>query len=84
MNEVDDVVDNPQILHFKDYDLENVLDLSDNRVLEVLGLRLRGITHDSYLRTQTLGSVVKEKGFSGIIFKTRKGKAKNIVVFNKD
>lgn len=83
--EVGAKADLPQILHHKDYELENVLDLTDTNNIKKLDVEVDDLAAESYLRTQTIGSVAREKGFQGIIFDSSKLKnGKNLVVFNKE
>lgn len=58
--------------------------MSDPKILDQLDIDRDLISGTSYLTTQTLGGLAKEKGFSGIIFQSTKGRAKNVVIFNED
>lgn len=66
--------------HFK---IDQMLDLTDSKNLNQLGLEIPKLITDDYLLTQAIGDVAKSKGFKGIIFESSKipGK-KNIVIFN--
>ncbi|MGI0505443.1 RES family NAD+ phosphorylase [Burkholderia cepacia] len=51
----------------KDVTLNNVLDLTDPKVRDQLGVKLEDITGDSYTKTHELGDMAIREGYDGIL-----------------
>ncbi len=56
-----------RVLVTKDYELDNVLDLTDANVRKQLGISLDDISGDSYDITHKIGDSAVANGFDGIL-----------------
>jgi len=68
-------------LHALDANLSKVLDLSDPRQLETLGVDMSRYAEILYDRTQIVGEAVAFLGFEAIIVPNARHRSRNLVVF---
>ena len=61
--------------------LGKVCDLTDPELLKQLGLSRVQLTADDWAETQTLGDLVRDAGFEGIIVPSAAGQFNNLVIF---
>lgn len=69
----------------KDVKLNKVLDLSNEKIRQQLGVDLKSITHrEDYETTHQLGTIAKELGFDGIIAPSSyEPSVNNIIIFGE-
>ena len=61
--------------------LGKVCDLTDEDLLNELGLSREQLTADDWTETQTLGDLIREAGFEGIVVPSAAGDFNNLVIF---
>ncbi len=61
--------------------LGKVCDLTDPELLKQLGLSRVQLTADDWAETQTLGDLIRDAGFEGIIVPSAAGHFNNLVIF---
>lgn len=62
-------------------ELRRVLDLSDDTVLQRLGLRPEDLVAPNWARTQELGRLAREVGFEGLLVPSAAAPGRNLVLF---
>ncbi len=72
-----------RVLVNKDASLKNVLDLTNPKVRDKLGVSLDGISNNSYDKTHAIGRFAKENGYDGILAPSaRNSGGSNLVSFS--
>ena len=73
---------NRRVLVTKDFELNNVLDLTDSKVRSQLGVSFDDITGDSYDFTHKIGDFAIENGYDGILAPSARNMGgSNIIIF---
>jgi RES domain-containing protein len=75
-------VEEGRVLSNQDKLLNNVLDLTDPRVREQMGITENDLVGNSYKTTQSIGSAARENGYDGILAPSARDKqGSNLIIF---
>ena len=61
--------------------VSKICDLTDNALLEQLGINSDELCEDEWELTQELGELIREAGFEGVVVPSAAGPYKNLVLF---